>query len=309
MARFIYFFIFELITIINSLPFFKGKNRIIHFLNRQKNQLGPNLFDDQKFLTYVFKKKIGLENSANKITTLGLRASTTDYSFHSPSWEGSFNLGLTSSDLFDTYYLYKLHRENLPNLKNIIIFFSVCAPGYNLIKTSERYRSVAYNYFFQVPIRNEGDIKSYFKKHIIRECKKLKIPDSDPSYTGYEKKDYYGIQISAHDRFRTHFRENQREPDQMIWLESLLSLVSSDGRRLVVVIPPVRSDYKKILPSETLLYKKLYELESKGLEIISYFESNIFCDSDLGDVDHLNEQGSIKITENLLRIFEMRSWL
>jgi hypothetical protein len=309
MANFIHFLILTLIRILSHIPFFKGKNRIIRILNRQKSKIVPTLFDDIKFLTYVYKKKIALENSANKITTIGLRASTTDYSFYSPIWDGAFNLGLTSSDLFSIYHLYDIYRNKLPNLKNIIIFFSVCAPGYELIKTSEKYRAVTYNYFFHIPYNLEKEIKPKYIKRIVRKCAEIKVPDLDPFYNGYELQSYFGVNISAEDRFRTHYRENQRDPDQMYWLKSLIEKVTADNRRLIVIIPPVRSDYKKILPQELSLYEKLLNLNLTGLEIISYFDSELFNDSDFGDVDHLNENGAIKITNDLKSIFEKRFWI
>lgn len=291
------------------MPFVKNKEEIGRHLTHTKAKLSPNLFDSEDFLNYVYRKKIGIERDSQSITTLALRASTTDYAFFSPLWEDSFNLGLTSSDLYYTYHLYKLYRTRLPKLKNIIIFFSVCAPGYELIKTSERYRTVAYNFFFQIPYSNKAYIEPKFEKRVLKRCLSLKTPEVDESYDGYESKTYFGVNISAQERFRTHFRENQRYPDQMPWLKSLLKLVVSDNRRLIIVIPPVRSDYKNILPSELILYEKVYGLKTEGLEIISYFDSNKFDDSDFGDVDHFNEQGSIKITTDLQQIFAERLWL
>ena len=279
------------------------------YLFKLRKKIHPDLFDGNEFLSYVYKKKIGIERNLKSIETLALRASTTDYAFYSPMWKDSYNLGLTSADLFNTYHLYNNYRNRLPVLKNVIVFFSVSAPGFSLIHSTERYRTVAFNYFFQVPYSNESYINPKFEKRIIRKCNKLNTPDIDFSYSGYEKKNNYGIDIAPPERVRTHLRENKREPDQMNWLNSLVNLVNSDERRLVVVIPPFRSDFKNLLPSEVVLFEKLYILESEGMKILNFFNSDKFHDTDFGDTDHLNEAGAIKMTNEIRKMFENRNWL
>lgn len=292
-----------IIRILSYLPLEANENSFITKLIKIRKKNSPDLFDDPEFLSYVYKKKIGIELKSDSITTLALRSSIADYSFYSPLWTGAYNLGLTSSDLFSTYHLYKNFRINLPNLKNVIVFFSVPAPGYSLINSIEGYRTIAYKYFFNIPYSTEGYIKPEFEKRVYKKCNNLKISEVDSAYWGYEKKSYYGIDISAQERVRTHLRENIREPDQMNWLSSLSGLVNSDGRRLFVVIPPVRSDYKNLLPSDIVLYEKLFKLESEGLEIINLFNSDKFNDTDFGDTDHLNNEGAIKMTGELKKIF------
>lgn len=308
MRYFINIFFSKLVRRLNFTTSKIKKLRFVQKLKWFRTKESPNLCDDFAFLNYVYKKKIGFEKNIKTISTLAIRASTADYGFYSPLWKGSFNLGLISSDLFNTYHIYNNYRENLPNLKNLIIFFSVPTPGFSLIHTSERYRTVAYKYFFQVPYSIPEIIDPKYEQIILKKCRSLKNPKFTPDYVGYETKTYYGIHISAEERTRTHIRENKREPDQMDWLKSLMNVVVSDNRRLIVVIPSFRSDYKSLLPDESILFEKLYRLESAGLEIISYYNSKLFDDSDFGDVDHLNESGAFKMTSDLLRIFETRSW-
>ena len=95
----------------------------------------------------------------------------------------------------------------------------------------------------------------------------------------------------------------------MNWLKSLFNLASSDGRQLVVVIPPFRSDYKNLLPPENFLFEKLNKLEVDGLKILNYYNSDKFDDTDFGDADHLNENGAIKLTKEIHSIFKERMWL
>lgn len=283
------------------------KSKVIVVLKKLKIIKRPNLFDDKEFLHYVYKKKKGLENNVENIETLALRGSNADYGFYSPLWKNSYNLGLTSSNLYTIYHIYNNYRGELKNLKNVIIFFSVSAPGFSLIKTSERYRAVSYQYYFNIPYPINHNIESKYKIRIIKKCVKLKRPYIENDYSGYDKKEYYGTHILAKDRVKTHIRENKREPDQMQWLESLYRLIDNDKRRLIIVIPPFRDDYKKLLPDKEILFKKLFRI--KGLNILDYYDSKMFTNDDHGDTDHLNEKGAIKLTKEIKKVFEKNNWI
>lgn len=294
------------IKLLSLLPFDIVKVKIIKKLNILKNRISPALFDSETTLKYVQKKKLGLESNFGTIKTLALRGSTADYGFYSSLWENSYNLGLISSSLYTNYHLYNNYRNQLSNLQNVIIFSSVCSPGYSLIRTSERYRVVAYKYFFDVPYEKKEFINPYFEKQILKKCKSLPPQELDINYMGFEKKTYYGTDITAEDRTQSHLRENKREPDQLNWLKNLRDLVNEDGRKLFIVIPPYRTDYKKLLPTDSTLFSKFYNLD--GVEILNYYNSEIFVDSDFGDTDHLNENGSIKLTNDIKQVFKNKKW-
>lgn len=299
-----------LIRIISFLPFKSTKSRIIDFLKKkQKKTKLMNLFDDNTYLTYVKKKKLGLEKNASIIETIALRGSNSDYGFFSPMWKNSYNLGLTSSDLFISYHLYQNLRAKLHNLKYVIFFLNIPAPGNSLIFTSERYRAVAYKYFFNIPYAEEGMIKTRFEKYIIKKCNNLTITEWSEDYAGYDKKTYYGTNLSMKDRARTHLRENRREPNQLHWLKKLSEHINEDKRNLFVVIPPFRSDFKNELPPKSELFQKFYNLELKNTEFLDFYDSDLFTDADMGDTDHLNEQGAIKLTTEIRNYFNERGYL
>src|SRR5690606_31261080 len=134
-------------------------------------------------------------------------------------------LGLTSSDLYTSYFLYHNYRKCLKNLRTVLLFLSVPSPGFSLIHTSEKYRSVAYKHFFNVPYQDDKFIEDGVEKKIIKKIKKLKKIDVPNGYQGYDKKTYFSLSISPEERSRTHLRENYRNPDQMIWLKKLNDLI------------------------------------------------------------------------------------
>lgn len=260
------------------------------------------LFDEKGFLQYVAKKKKGLEVNKAKISAIALRGSVADYGFYANCKDGLYNLGLTSSDLYTSYQLYKKLSPDLTDLEYVYLFLGAMSPGFSLIKTKEKYRAVAYKYFFDVDYQENEEIDPKLENKILKKCNKIKVKNTDADYRGYEKKKYYGAHLKAEERVATHIRENQREPDQMEWIERLAELAKDNGHRLVLVLAPFRSDYRALLPETEELFEKFYALEADVWKIINFYDSPLFDDSDLGDTDHLNEKGAIKMTNELLRL-------
>lgn len=285
------------------------KNKLTAKIKKTQKKIRINLFDDEKTLTYVKMKETGLAKKASSITTIALRGSNADYGFYAPMWQNSYNLGLTSSDFYSNYHIYENYKNKLKNLQNIIVFLSVPAPGYSLIHTSERYRAVAYKFFFGIPYSKSKQIKNRFEKRIIKKCSRLTIEESVDDYVGYDKKTYYGTDIPASERIKTHLRENGREPSQLEWLKKLSDSINKDSRKLILVITPYRSDYKKLLPTKEVLFKKFHDLNLNNVDFLDYYDSNLFTDEDMGDTDHMNEQGAIKLTAEIKKYFMEKGYM
>lgn len=264
----------------------------------------PDLHSDTEFLSYVLKKKTGLMNRAGEIKTIALGASTTDYAFKPERSEQSYNLGLTSFDLHATYHTYMNIRDGICGLQNVLVFASSFSPGFHLAETRERYRAIAYRYFLGVPIQDEGRFKNRAIRQIEEKCRLSSIGPIGPDYSGYDKKTYFGEDITAADRVRTHLRENLRNPDQMAWLQSLLDEAGRRGHRVYLIIPPFRCDYKEEFSrfiSEEDVFRKFYELALGDHRILNYYSSSVFGDECLGDTDHLNEGGARRLTQDIMR--------
>ncbi len=297
LSRFLSKFIPERIKIVIS-------KRIHRFINRYI----PNIYDDTNFLLYAKKKKLGLEKRINEIETIVLRGSYSDYAFNPELMKKSFNFGLTSSDLYIAYYQYVNYRMRLSNLKNVVYFLNIPSPGYSLISTAERYRAVAYNYFFNIPYQKKNAIVRRSERIVLKKIKKLKFVINVDNYWGYTSEKPYS-KIPADIRVKTHLRENLREPDQLEWFNKLAELVHEDKRNFIIVIPPFRSDYKKLLPSKQVLFKKFFRSNVKHLIIIDLYDSILFNDDDFGDTDHLNEKGALKITNEIKKILDEKGFI
>jgi hypothetical protein len=265
---------------------------------RNRNNM---LFMDDDFLSYVYKKKLGLEKELNNIKTLALRGSHADYSVFTEGKHFIYNLGLTSSDIYVSYRLYQNYSAKMNNLDNVVFFYSVFTPGLSLIKIKEKYRLVAYKYFFGIPYQEENLINSVLEKKILNKCRKIKKQKIENDYFGYEKQKSFMTSLKAEERAKTHLRENTREPDQLEWLAKLIQLIQKDKKQLYIVIPPAQKSYMDCLPTKAKLFERLYSLELGNVKILDFYGSPIFDDSDLGDFDHMNEKGAKKMTNELIK--------
>lgn len=303
-----------LIRLIKKTNFSDNLN-LIQKLKKIKSNIYVNMFDSKIVLSYVEMKKIGVEKNASSITTIALGSSHADFAFFSPLWPNSYNLGLTSSDLYTAYFLYKNYRKKLTSINNIILFYSVFTPGNSLLYTSEKYRAVGYKYFFNIPYAEPSMIKRRFEKIVLRKCEIVNNEgggEVHPSYSGYDKKDEIKSITSMAStiiRSKTHLRENRREPDQLIWLQKLNKCINEDNRKLVLVITPFRSDYKAQLPPKAELFKKIYNLKLQSSLLLDFYDSDLFTDEDMGDTDHMNEQGARKLTLEIKRILAEKELL
>ncbi len=288
-------------------------NKLVYLFNKNDLKKGEgsvkykkilSLYDDVDFLLYVKEKKDGFLQNLSNIKTLVISDSTADYGFHPQYYNDSFNLGLISFDLYSSYQLYMSYRDELSSLNEIICFLNVSSIGFSLIHTSEKYRTVAYKYFFNIEYFDETQIKKRYEKWIISICKKLHNEKIDDGYRGYKEKYYFGTHIKTSQRAKTHLRENIREPDQLQWLVKLAHFVGMDNRKLVLVIPPCREDYMENLPMKSVLYEKIHKLDLKNVKLVDFYGDTLFNDNDFGDTDHLNETGAIKLTKKMAQILE-----
>ena len=185
-----------------------------------------------------------------------------------------------------------------------MFFFVPIAPGLDLTNTREKYRYVAYGHFFDIPYQNAQNIHKRIERRIIKKCKNLAVPNIPNWYRGYDKKKFLESGGDVVVRAKAHLRENQREPDQMCWLNKMIELADQLGHHIWIVIPPVRSDFKNELPKSKALFSKLYNMDIGQHTILNFYEDDRFDDSDMGDTDHLNEQGAIKLTAKVLTSIE-----
>ncbi|PTP92703.1 hypothetical protein [Vibrio splendidus] len=278
------------------------KNKLTEIKQKKKS-----LFMDDDFIQYVINKKKGIERHGSEVEILALRGSHADYAIFTDQNQNMYNLGLTSSDLYTSFQLYEKTKVFTPNLKYVVLFYSVFTPGLCLIKTKERNRLVTYCDVFgfdyqENDIINRKDEKIILKKINKKTNQKCNIPEN---FRGYVNPSHFTTNITPEVRVKTHIRENKREPNQLKHLEKLSRSITSDGKKLIIVLSPNRSDYKSLLKEDRNLFTSLSNSRLKNVEIFDFYNSDLFEDSDFGDTDHLNLQGAKKLTKELSRKIEL----
>lgn len=243
-------------------------------------------------LEYMYLKKVMLDKAKN-IDTLVLGSSHGDYAFNPEHFPSSFNLCCGSQDLKNAYLIYKKISESDKKIKNIIIFYSIFSPGHNLDKSPYRMLPLAINKIFNLGIEyNQEDLNYYNNLEIPIENKKIK----HNLFNGYipSNKNFFPESYTVERRVAEHLKLNKIESEN----NNLIDIINlaKEKHKLYIVIPPARSDYKKIAGNSHNLFGSLYKIvnnhsKARNIEIIDFYDSDIFLDTYFGDFDHLIPSG------------------
>ena len=93
-------------------------------------------------------------------------------------------------------------------------------------------------------------------------------------------------------------KNNRRNNNQTEYVKKAAELTRQKKHNLLIVIPPARSDYTKLLPPLEELFPDLLPLKN-DIRILSFLNDGDFSDSDFCDTDHLNKNGAVKLTEKI----------
>ncbi len=267
-------------------------SQIINLKNNNTNSK-PKI--NKEFINEIILKYNEFQLKKENIDTLILGSSHGAAGFISNQYSAnSFNLASASQDLYYSYHLLKYCKNELKNLKNIYLFFSVFSFGFDLQKTIEKQRCAFFKYLFNIPYKYDADIElEVYYKQIKKYYKNFKKYISSNGYI--EQQIFFPSDYPINERAKTHLRENQRENDQMDYLRKIIETCKQDNINLKIIIPPLRNDFYNLLPDENILFAKLYQQDNLP-EIFSFWKNEIFKDSDFGDFDHLNYSGARKLT-------------
>ena len=92
-------------------------------------------------------------------------------------------------------------------------------------------------------------------------------------------------------RVAMHLKLNNGDCDK--YVSEMMDYCRNRNLELVFVVPPLRSDYIRELPSGFKLQPPT------GARVIDYMASGLFPDEDFIDCDHLTEAGAQKLTRLL----------
>ncbi len=214
------------------------------------------------------------------------------------------NLSWGGEDLYMSYQLLYKHIALLKNLKNIVLFYGTFSKGQDNEYTGFSNISAMAKVLFSIPYHNEdrsfeigfADFERFYGSQIYKLKKRIKNLDS--SYIPYER-DFIPDEEFAKIVALGHYKNNQREINQNIWLEQLLNLAQKENKNVFIVIPPYKHQYRKYLPAVTEIFSDVfnYEKQYKNLKILNFYEYNFDEDRDFMDYEHLNRNGAEKLTK------------
>lgn len=244
-------------------------------------------------------KRTMLRRDCNDLDTIVLGSSHGDYSFNPKYFPSSFNLCCTSQDLHHSFLLYRYVVTNYPNIKSVVLYYSIFSPSWNMLRSeSEKYISVSLNELFSLGIEYyDEELKSEYNKIRGRLSKLIVDSNGYRGFTFDEGKTYFSDSYGADVRANEHLQFNKLKEENLFLIKILL-FAKHLKHKLYVVVPPVRSDYKKALGGNfNSLFSSLIEIiydfnHDYKIELINEFDSNLFHDSYFGDYDHLLPSGS-----------------
>lgn len=263
-------------------------------------------------LTALASKKKGVVFHRNSISTIAAGSSHGDYGFDPARIAGSYNLCSTSQDLYYSLAVYRWCLGHLPKLRNVVLFYSLFSPGFNMVKTSERVRSVAWKMVFGIDPPSTDPGLSSLEVSIqtppsLNECG----PDQayDFGFIRSNSRYFFSSAYTAKRRAMDHAKFGERamtDCPMLSYLSEMAEVADTNGHRLIVVVPPSRVDYREhLLPATHFGALEKLAIQKK-FAVLNLFDSDEFAFSDFGDFDHLKPDGlgPARLTDKVLQVLK-----
>ncbi|WP_165187955.1 hypothetical protein [Caulobacter soli] len=249
-------------------------------------------------------KRVMLEQASDTLETIVLGASHGDHAFDPASIPNSFNLCYRSLDLKHGYYLYQRAIALCPNLKNIVLFYSVSSPGDVLeLDPDDGDIGPLFSALFDLGVEYQSDrlnnltqalsqqLREGMAATLIEEAAKL------DGYAGFFPNDKGAVAASEFKtRLLSHIRHNY-ESGADYYLLKILALANRLGHGVTLVIPPVTSLYRNTLGTRSsTLFRELIEVVglfpwAVPIQLINAYDDEAYRDSFFVDSDHLDARG------------------
>lgn len=219
--------------------------------------------------------------------------------------EHDCNLANSSQDLYRMYKVYEyVAKHNGKNLKNVIVFWSIFHPGFQLEKTKECLVSVPYKVLYGIDYA--CDMYPINQK-IIKNIEKLMANANVPN--DYRGKSFYipGSSDKPEIIVAKHLKNAMRHNNQIQYLGKMVELARKNKHNIYVVLPPYRKDYLDCLPDDDTLHCELFEFlaVNPDVHLINMQHDGDFDDSDFANTDHCNESGGQKITNKIKKLLAL----
>lgn len=227
--------------------------------------------------------------------------------------ENEYNIATSSQDLYYSYHLFEKYGQKADN---VILTYSIFSKGLCLIKTKEIELCILLKKIFEIDYQFKNIAKKK-KLYLLEPFYKIQIDKYLKNPSSLKKKrvkddEIYPMNSSEYIKTRAlkHYKNYQREENQLEYLEKLLEKTQENNQNLILIIPPAKKLYKESIPNGKEIFKHLFEMcnKYKQVNILDFYNSNLFSEDDFIDSDHLNKDGQIKMTEFIKnRILELKN--
>lgn len=243
----------------------------------------------------LVSKRTSLVEHIDSLRTLAVGSSHGDFGFNPAFVPDAFNLCSSSQDLRHSCLLAeKMSRLN-PRIANIVVFYSAFSPGHQLEKTSDRAKCAALKEIFLLDgeYTDPEVLEAYAS--IAGRLGEMKLGRGARGFIRTNAGPFIGDDYGAERRAASHMKHNARRTED-IHLVRLVLGAQARGQKVLVVIPPARSDYKAALRRVSAdVFATLRALGDFAfpapLQVLDCFDDFSFDDAWFGDFDHLLPEG------------------
>lgn len=270
-------------------------NKKIYFLQDFKVSVIEGL--DYKIWKLLNRKKVHGIITGLSYAEVGIKEELLPHDF--------VNFGFSSQDLYYDFkllkYLYKF-EEVKKNLQYVIINLSYYSFDYDMTMTISKYRIHRYCKYFEEYHNNDivgVDIaRAFYEKSVslnqyINMNKKKEIAVLKPNDINGE---YEALRNST-----MNYKDTRLQYENI--LDKYLLFLRENNIKPIIVICPTSSYYREHFDKndkKEIFYNIINKFKKKyQFQVIDYFQSSLFEETDFWDYSHLNGKGAKKFTKIL----------
>ena len=298
---------------------------LLLFWNRSlRKQIRKYLYSLMKYssvtddLIIIYSKYLNYLNHKSSISTLILGSSHGLYGYR-PCTTNELNLSFSSQDLYYAYNLFKITKSDFSNLKTIILFFSPFSSGFYIQKSSLAVRDLtaSMNLIWKIPRYTGGkvtkeeldieiDVESFLKRRSsqITELYEPYVIDlqhktsiANEKLKKSQEKLFIENELK---RTNKHFIYATQD-GAMQYLSLLLEEAMKSNLFVYIVLPPFMQEYVNALDTKQSICFNLdkYLKGFSNVQILNFMHDFSFTKDDFMDIDHLNENGALKLSSKI----------
>ena len=238
----------------------------------------------------------GMKHVGTEVQEFCLGSSHAHYGYYAE--DNCYNLGDPSCDAYYSFEILKYWVSKLTKLRRIVYFYDIFTPGNVIDRGSEGFRRICWLHFYGMRPQlvecrqNTTILESYTDcEEVFYRSVDMHMATVPIGYRGNAIKRKPMPNVDLAKRVAMHLKLNKGDCDR--YVSEMIDYCRDRKLELIIVVPPLRSDYVRELPLG-------FRLEPpQGARIINYMDSGLFVDDDFIDCDHLTEDGAKKLTRLL----------